>query len=182
MIWLTYALIPLALLGAAWWTIRPHNPTRCRDCQAIQRRIEQRRRAMDQWGSSPTTNSAPYSVRLAGPSISGVKPQRWSSVSLEEVRAHSGTQVDLLASSSSTLPRGSDTPGRTPNSGPTPLSTAGQPTPSTSTTSGGGTNRSGSGRASRSGYLTPFATGYGDEGYQGDDDASYDQVLGGRND
>lgn len=165
MIWLTYALILLAFLGAAWWTSRPHNPKRCRDCQTIQRRMEQRRRALDTWGNSPTTNSGPYSVRLVGPKPYGMTLQEWLSVNPAEVRAPSGTQVDLLASSNSTEPPGSDTRGRVTTIGAssTPSSTAGQPMPSTSTTSGEGTNRGSNGVAD-----TPLAS-----------DASHGQVLGG---
>ena len=44
MLWLTYAVIVIAAGIAVTWMMRPHNETKCKDCQAIAARLEQRKR------------------------------------------------------------------------------------------------------------------------------------------
>ena len=44
MLWLTYAVIVIAAGIAVTWMMRPHNETKCKECQAIAARLEQRKR------------------------------------------------------------------------------------------------------------------------------------------
>ena len=44
MLWLTYAVVVIAAGIAVTWMMRPHNETKCKECQAIAARLEQRKR------------------------------------------------------------------------------------------------------------------------------------------
>lgn len=116
MVYVTYALVLIALFGAAWWMSRPHNPKRCRECQAIAARLPQRETPYglqvltdakrDRWfNEPPTENSASKtSSESEAPSTLmpyfsslGLTDSKWIGVSLPQSPSGKAAQADIPA-------------------------------------------------------------------------------------